>query len=474
LPALTPTKARQILEGIEANPSKFCSDILGFPAWSKQKQILESVRENERTAVRSCHGAGKTAIAARAALWFLAAHPRSTVITTAPTWPQVKEQLWREIASGYQAAGGFFDGTLSQTELELGPDWFALGLSTDKPERFQGYHAEHILLVVDEASGVDERIFEAGEGFLTAEGARILLIGNPTQLSGQFYRAFHAEALLWNRISISALETPAFTGEEVSPETLRRLVTPEWVEDKKRKWGESSALYAIRVLGEFPREADDSVCSVADVEAAQIRELEPALPIVVSCDVARFGSDDTVIAVRRGNQVRIAQVAHGRDTMEVAGLITRVAADNFGGATIPHLVVDDPGVGGGVVDRLRELASFPVHDFIGAQRARVPTDYPNKRSESWFAFADRLGEVDLDPDPQLLEDLVAPLYKVDSQGRRVVEAKDETKKRLGRSPDRADAVLMAFSFSPLEVEKREEIPATAKRALSAGIMERQF
>ena len=131
-------------------------------------------------------------------LWFLAAYPYSRVITTAPTFTQVKELLWREIAVAHPAADGFFDGMLYDTRLELAPDWFAIGLSTDRPERFSGHHAEHLLLVVDEASGVDEAIFEAAEGFLTSESARVLLIGNPTSLAGQFHAAFHSERGLWN------------------------------------------------------------------------------------------------------------------------------------------------------------------------------------------------------------------------------------------------------------------------------------
>src|SRR5205807_8143935 len=112
------------------------------------------VRDHKRTAVRSAHGVGKTAIAARVVLWFLAAHPYSKVVTTAPTWHQVREQLWREIHVAHGRAAGFFDGELNDTRLELAPDWFAIGLSTDRPERFAGHHAAELLLVVDEASGV--------------------------------------------------------------------------------------------------------------------------------------------------------------------------------------------------------------------------------------------------------------------------------------------------------------------------------
>ena len=258
-------QAGSALRAIERDAVGFCREGLGFEAWSKQAEILRSLRDHQRTAVRSCHGSGKTAVAARAVCWFLAAHPRSRVVTTAPTWTQVKNLLWREIAIAYRQADGFIDGTLSDARLELDSDWVALGLSTDRPERFQGHHAEHLLLVVDEASGVAEPIYESAEGFLTTPGSRVLLIGNPTRPSGSFHRAFHSERALWNTVAIRAFDMPAFTGETVSPEVSRRLVSREWVETAKRRWGETSPLYQVRVLGAFPTETDDTVCSLGEV-----------------------------------------------------------------------------------------------------------------------------------------------------------------------------------------------------------------
>jgi hypothetical protein len=346
----------------------------------------------------------------------------------------------------HAAAGGFFDGVLSDTKLDLGAGWFALGLSTDRPERFQGFHGENLLLVIDEASGVDERIFEAAEGFLTSEGARVLMIGNPTRSSGQFHAAFTKERALWHRIQVSALDTPNLTRETVDERAQRALVSGRWVEQARRKWGEASPLWQVRVLGEFPSQADDSVVALADVEDAQARGLPIGHPIVVAVDVARFGSDETVVALRQGDHVRIAASWGGRDTMTTAGRVLRIARDTRARTgRAPAIVVDDAGLGGAVTDRLREIDEFTVIAFNGANSARAPHEYPNRRSEAWFDLAERLATIDLDPDEQLAADLLAPSYAIDSRGRRVVEAKDAMKRRLGRSPDRADAVLMAFS-----------------------------
>ena len=455
--------AREALEGnlaaeaqkarYTADPVGYCREVLRFEAWSKQREILDSVRDHKRTAVRSSHGTGKTAIAARVALWFLDSYANSRVITTAPTWAQVKDLLWREIHVAHHAAGGRVAGRLHDTGLELGPDWFAVGLSTNEPERFQGHHAEHLLLIVDESSGVSPAIFNAAQGFLTAHGARLLLLGNPTQLSGEFFDAFHTKRAAYNLISISTFDTPAFTDEVVSEAVLAALPTPEWVEEMRKIYGEQSPLWAVRVLGEFARQPDDSVIALDALEAAQAREREPGTPVVIGCDVARFGSDETVIALRSGPQVRIAKAFSGRDTMQTVGELLRITRATLDEARdFATIVVDDAGLGGGVTDRLREikregaLGSIQIVAFNAASASRAKDDYPNRRSEIWFEFADRLDELDLDPDEQLAGDLVAPLYRLDSRGRRVVEAKADTKKRLGRSPDRADAVLLTFAL----------------------------
>ena len=440
------TAARDVLERYRADPVAFCREVLLFEPWSKQAEILLSVRDHTRTAVRSCHGAGKTAIAARCVLWFLAVHPNSRVISTAPTGSQVRQLLWREIRLGYQAADGFMGGELFDTRLELGADWFALGLSTDTPERFQGHHAEHLLLVVDEASGVDERIFEAAAGSLTSPGARCLLIGNPTRTSGEFFSAFHAARGFYSPIAIPADSTPAFTGERVPRDVLRRLVSREWVTDHTAKWGEGSPLYQVRIKAEFPSQSDDAVVALGDLEGAQGRELEGGWPLVVSCDVARFGSDQTVIAVRRGNVLRLARSYGGKDTMQTVGEITRLARElQREHGRKPTIIVDDAGVGGGVTDRLKELREFKVYAYNSARSAAHPAEYPNRRSEDWFALAELLPEIDLDGDEDLAADLLAPRYSLDSQGRRVVEPKAETKRRIRRSPDRGDAAVMAFA-----------------------------
>lgn len=248
------------LARIWRDPVAAAERLFGFSAWSKQREIFEAIRDHDRVAVRSAHGVGKTATAARIVLLFLLSHPGARVITTAPTWTQVELLLWKEIRSAWRRVYGAridlggvqtsIEVQCQTTKLELREDWFAIGLSTDTPERFQGHHAKDLLLVVDEASGVDEEIFSAAQGFLTAEGAKVLLIGNPTRLSGTFYQACQPGSR-WEKIHVSALDTPAFTGESVPADVMRALPSRKWVDDMAHEHGEDSPTYLVRVLGEF-------------------------------------------------------------------------------------------------------------------------------------------------------------------------------------------------------------------------------
>lgn len=445
-----PNNLAKIALTARAHPEFFVSAVLGSHLWSKQAEILNAVRDHRRVAVRSGHGTGKTKCAAFAALWFLMSYPQSRVITTAPTWSQVEQLLWREIRAEHTNARIPLGGVLSSTKLELGPEWVAMGLSTDVPERFQGHHAEHLLLIVDEASGVDEAVYIAGEGFLTSANARILLIGNPTRNSGQFYRAFHSERDTWHRLSISAFDSPTFTGERAPPSVASRLVTRCWVDEHRQLWGADSPLWQVRVLGEFPTESENTVISLVTVEAAQARESVPSdgePPPVVACDVARFGADSTVIVTRQGNRVRIVHTSQGADLMQTCGAIiqTEEALREGHDRGYVRIVIDDDGVGGGVTDRLREQG-YTVEAFNAGGKPHDGEHYVNRRAEMWFSGRDMLEDsIDLDPDEQLAAELVASEYKFDSRGRFQIEPKDQIKKRLGRSPDRADAVLMALT-----------------------------
>ena len=199
---------RDLLVAWYLDPVAFARDALGVDLWHAQRRIAHAVRRHPRVAVRSCHAAGKTFLAAVIVLWFLATRPNAIVLTTASTFRQVRYVLWRTIRRLVANAPRGLGATLLDTELRFDDAWYALGLSTDDPERFQGFHAPHLLVVVDEPGAIPEPVFAAIEGVLASGHTRLLMIGNPTQPQGPFYDAFHAQASAYRTFKISAFDTP--------------------------------------------------------------------------------------------------------------------------------------------------------------------------------------------------------------------------------------------------------------------------
>lgn len=463
---VTKQKARMLLRKAQADPVWFVTEALSATPWEKQAEILESVRDNPRTAVRSCHGVGKSYTAGQTILWFLYSFVPSIVLSTAPTWRQVEKLVWKEVRASYRRAKIPLGGNLlpKRPEIQIIQDeWYAIGLSTNEPDRFQGFHERNILVVVDEAAGVPEEIFEAVEGVLTSENARLLLLGNPTALSGTFYNAFRSVG--WHTISISAFDTPNFAAFGITEEDIAsgawenkitgplpnpKLITPAWVADKYQRWGPNSPAYDARVRGQFPTQGDDTLIPLAWIEAAMERweDAEEGEPVEMGVDVARFGSDKTVLAIRRGRRVLPLIEYSKQDTMETAGHVV-VAQRETGASSVK---IDVIGVGAGVYDRTKELR-LPVVAINVAEVAKEPERFVNLRSELWWNLRELLDPnpklnsdpIALPPDDELLADLSDIKYKIDSRGRIVVESKEDMKKRLGRSPDRGDAVVLAFA-----------------------------
>jgi len=461
------TRNKGIGRRLRRDPVGSIEKLFRVELWSRQREIVRAVSEHPRTAVRSCHGPGKTFLAGNIVLWYLYAHRPSIVLTTAPTWRQVEKLLWKELRASYARAGVLGGNLLPKSpELQLIHDqWYAAGLSTNQPDRFQGYHEKHILVVVDEAAGVPEDIFEAIQGVLTSEHSRLLLLGNPTSIGGTFHKAFRSPG--YHTIHISAFDTPNFTTFGITEQDFHdntweakiagplpnpKLITPAWAYDKFVTWGPDSPAYQARVMGNFPEGADDTLIPLAWVEAAQARWLdaEPGEPVEIGCDVARYGSDESVIAIRRGGRVEPLLVYAQKDTMETAGLVKAAHAET--GATA--IKVDEIGIGAGVVDRLREL-KCPAVGVNVASAPVEPERFTNLRTELWWNLRELLNPnpranpnpIALPPDDELLADLTNVKYRLDSRGRMQLESKEEIKKRLGRSPDRGDAVVLAFAPS---------------------------
>ena len=431
------------------DPVAFCTDVLGDERpWARQAEMLEAVRDHRRTAVRSGHGVGKSWTVARAALWWLYTRPWSAVITTAPTERQVREVIWREIARAHGASRVSLGGRLLTSRIQLDADWFALGCSTDEAERFQGFHSASLLVIFDEAAGIPRRMWEAAEGMLSSRGSRMLAVGNPAAPSGPFFSACSSPE--WRHIRVSCEEA----AREAARLGLSRLVSAEWIDERRRSWGGDSPVFRARVLGEFPTTVESGLVPAEWVAAALARRPQGDAEAssddrpVMGGDVARFGDYLTAIVLRRGARVAEAQTFAGIDTMEVAGQIVRAA--RAWGVDWHDVHVDETGVGAGVVDRLREQGHYVSgHNF--AASAANGAEFENLRAEIYWRLRTALSpsatealaiEHRLDG---LARQLLWIRYRVNSSGRIQIESKDRIRAVEGSSPDLADALALTFA-----------------------------
>jgi hypothetical protein len=464
---------KYVLERACQDPVWWCRMYLGHSLWSKQIQIIESVRDNPVTAVKSCHGAGKSFCAADTTLWFLYTHYPSIVITTAPTDRQVKGILWKEIRTSFQTARALLSRNpkISQQELKLDENWFAMGFTAREydPDRFQGFHAESILVVVDEASGVSNEIFEGIQGILASEHSRLLMIGNPTNPLGEFARAFKKTRV--EKITISAFDTPNFTkfgiGHEnildnsweekiTGPLPAPYLITPQWVADRARSgdWGANSVQYQTKILAQFPSASADTLIPLHLIEAAVNRAVPFGQPRELGVDCARHGTDESVIMFRAGSVARIHQVIPTCSTMELAGFV--IVALKETSSKIAK--IDSVGIGAGVFDRLNEQG-LPVQEMQSGSSARDTERFANARAEWWWGLRRRFeeGDICIDDDDLLVSQLSDIRFKVNSRGQILIESKEEMKRRGQVSPDRADALMFCFAGSLLKYEEETEL-----------------
>lgn len=436
---------------IRRDPAGFICNWLGDDLWKTQIAIAESVRDNRRTAVKSCHGSGKSFLSARIVLWHLHAHTDAIAVTTAPTYNQVRNILWRSLNNAVQRAKRSLLGRALVDRYEIGPEWYALGFKAEdtQSDRFQGFHSEHPLVVIDEAAGVAPTVYDALDAVMTSEDARMLLIGNPTNPEGEFHDAFHKNRGMYHTITISADDTPNFTsGRTVRP----YLITPAWVEDAIGKHGEDSPYVQARVYARFPTVGDKNLIPLAWVEAAHARTLdaEPTEPLEAGLDVARYGDDENALCIRRGPQVVAEHAWSGLDTMETVGKVRDLLTKH---PALAVLKIDVIGIGAGVHDRLRELSRakqvpFEVQAVNVANASSKPERWPNLRHELWCGLRERFreGRVAGPLSDLTMGQLSSVKYSYDStHSDRIVEGKEQMRRRGLRSPDRAEALLLAFA-----------------------------
>lgn len=425
------------------------------------EEIFSAIESgNRKVLVRSCNGAGKTTALAALCLWKLTQFENSIVLTTASSWTQVTRSLWGEIRRLARIHGEIAEKDIAATQIKLDDKHFAIGISPTQVENAQGFHAQHMLIAVDEATGVERDIIDALMGNLTSKDAQIVLIYNPIDTSSFPYEA-EAKGD-WELITISAFEHPnVIEGKELIP----GAVTREWIDDRMFAWsyrvdpahGTEQAIQlpwtgewwrktervASRICGEWPEVGGEGFIEMSLI--ARSRSLEP-IPGVRSLgvDVARSGDDKTVFAFFDGNHQLPFEQYQGKDLMKTANRIQELYNEGW-----KCIAIDDTGIGGGVTDRLRELG-IEVHAIhFGAGANNFTGKYKqtaNIRTELYFCLEEELrrGEIILTHDRELDQELTAiRLAPDDSNGVYYLEPKEKISARLGRSPDKADATALA-------------------------------
>lgn len=403
--------------------------------------LWRSVREWQF--VRGTVSVGKTALESWSVLWFLLTRSYPKVVCTAPTVRQLYDVLWSELSKWIKRSAlleEFLDWQKTKLTFKAAPErWFAVARTAAKPENLQGFHEESILFVLDEASGISDEIFEAVEGALTTKDAKLLICGNPTRNNGFFKRAFFEDRGIYTTFKVSSADSG-----RVSNEYCRRLI---------RQYGEDSDIVRVRVLGEFPKAQADGLIALEHVEAAFNREPTFKGSLSIGVDVARQGNDLTVLIARVGDDVVCIKKWQHADLMTTCGKIIREAKalkERFQ-KTFVSIRIDDDGIGAGVTDRLREVVNEQVHnvDVKACHNGSKASDkrFANFVSESYFRLKERLerGEISLPRDDDLAAELTTRRYTLNSSDKIILERKEDFKKRIGRSPDRADALALCFA-----------------------------
>lgn len=465
------------------DPDGWATGRLGIESWSKPREIRESVAANRHTAVPACHDSAKTHTAASIACWWLDVHPvgEAFVVSTAPSQHQVETLLWGEIRAMHDDAGLAGRITPAAARWTMGNDvQVAFGRkSADEVDprkamqAFQGKHARYMLVIIDEAGGVPKWLFDAVDALATNRNARVLAIGNPDDPTSHFAEACKPGSK-WNVIPISYLDTPAFTGEPVS-EVLRdeHLISDLYVEEM-RALGEDSHLFQSKVLGRFPDISDDTLFPPRILAKGMANELAGMERGGYAVDVARMGSDETVVYRNRGGVIRHVDGWHKQDTEETADRVEAILR-RHGVDAVPALI-DAVGVGAGVYDKLRRRG-MPVIDFNGGERAYEPDRYANRRAEVFWTLRRAMedGLVDIDPNDDVLQAELGQLrWKPLSGGVVQIESKEDMRKRGVKSPDRADAAAMAFAAPSLGYAYDAPLDQEPVLSISGDILERNW
>ena len=423
------------------DPVLFVEEMLGAQPFDYQAEFLRALLVERKMSVKSGHGTGKSTTASWAMLWFMLLRYPCKVVVTAPTSSQLFDAMFAELKRWINELPKELQQLLNvksdRVELVSAPAEAFISCRTaraETPEALAGVHSDNVLLIIDEASGVPEQVYEAAAGSMSGHNATTLMLSNPTRSSGTFFESHNRMANSWWTRTWSCKDSP--------------LVSHEFVDEMELRYGPESNAYRVRVLGEFPLSDDNTIIPYHLVEAAQNRDVvvSDEATVVWGLDVARFGSDATALCKRQGPIVTELRSWRGLDLMQTTGRIVAEYEALAPSKRPAEILVDSIGVGSGVVDRLQELG-LPVRGVNVAESPSMGDTYMNLRSELWFKCKAWLEDrsCKLPKDDQLIAELTAIRYSFTSSGKMKAESKDEMRKRGLGSPDLADALCLTMA-----------------------------
>lgn len=445
------------LKKYRKDPVLFSREVMRLEPDDNQQLILKTIADHDRVAIRSGHGIGKTlTLGGIVAPWFLTCFEKSKVITTAPTWRQVNEVLWAELHSRVRKSllGSVVE--LQHTKAILDKDWFAIGISSDVPSNIEGFHAPHIMYIIDEAKGVNDEILNALEGALTTD-AKVVYISTPGAPEGKFYQAFTKESSIWKTLHIPSAKK--INGNWV-PNS--KWITQKWIDERLAEWGEDSPLFRMRVMGEFVEEAENALILLRWLQAAakkyaglplneSNRKLPEVTKRIVGLDVADMGPDRTVYQIvdhmNDGTKIRRHVKSHSKiDTYETAERCDELMME----WECDQVNIDSVGLGIGVLNDMRRIKRDRDRKYIvnginvGTAATTGRDRFMRKKEQYWWAVRQMFEEgvvyiPDDEKNDKTYEELSTMKWETTPAEKiKIVDPKD-------KSPDFADALMLALN-----------------------------
>lgn len=437
--------------------------------WQDHALALISKPETQRLAMKACKGPGKTSVLAWILLWFICTRWEAKVGATSITEGNIDANLWPEIykwhsRSPYLVAA--FTWTRTRYARKGNPNWFAdkrtwpkTGNAEQQADALAGFHADHVMFILDESGGIPQAVMVTAEAVLAnAEvgEAKVVQSGNPTHTSGPLYRACTADRRLWEVVTI--------TGDPNDPNRSPRI-SKKWAQQMIDSYGPDNPWVLVNVFGEFPPASINALLGVEDVEAAMRRRLDSDVwtwaQKRLGVDVARFGDDRTILFPRQGLMSWLPATLRNVRTTQISARAAKMINELGTELTFVDTTFQ---WGKGVVDQLL-AAGFPCVEVNYAGRANNPR-FANIRSEMYWNGAEAIkGGAVLPHIPELIPELTEVTYTLTPKGQFLLEPKELLKERIGLSPDMADAYMQTYTIpeQPGEMMQRLKGRSTALR-----------